>query len=190
MSIRCLCYTVIKTLFHCVTAHLHTKICSDVLVEPHLQPVPLGNSLIGASVNMLEGARLDDAMNGFWGGRYNRTFVDIRVFNPHAESSKTSFFSIYLKHESEKRRMYEQRVWEVERASFVPIIVSATGGMGKHASLFYKQLVPLLPKKRETIYSTPPFFSSSSQVFPSTIPILYPSPPPVPQLKLVYFPCF
>ena len=75
MSIRCLCYTVIKTLFHCVTAHLHTKIYIDVLIEPHLQPVPLGNSLIGASVNMLEGARLVDAMNGFWGGRYNRTLL-------------------------------------------------------------------------------------------------------------------
>ena len=37
---------------------------------------------------------------------------------------------------------------------------------------------------------TPPSFSSSSQVFPSSIPILYPSSPPVPQLKLVYFPYF
>ena len=140
---------------------------------------------------MLEGARLDVAMNSFWGGRYDRTFVEVRVFNPCAEFSKTSSLSsTYLKHESGKRRMYEQRVQEVERASFVPIVLSATGGMGKQASVFYTQLTSLLPEKRETTYSTPPSFSSSSQVFPSSIPILYPSPPPVPQPKLVYFPYF
>ena len=88
---------------------------------------------------MLEGARLDVAMNSFWSGRYDRTFVDVRVFNPCAEFSKTSSLSsAYLKHESGKRRLYEQRVREVERASFVPIILSATGGMGKQASVFYK----------------------------------------------------
>ena len=50
--------------------------------------------------------------------------------------------------------MYEQRVREVERASFVPIVLSATGGMGKQASVFYKRLASLLSEKRETTYST------------------------------------
>ena len=69
------------------------RICNDVLVEPLLQPVPADNSLVGASANMLEGACLDVAMSGFWGGRYDRTFVDVRVFNPHADSNKTSLSS-------------------------------------------------------------------------------------------------
>ena len=43
---------------------------------------------------------------------------------------------------------------EVERASFVPIILSATGGMAKQASVFYKRLASLLSKKRKTTYST------------------------------------
>ena len=43
----------------------------------------------------------------------------------HADSNKTSHSSTYLKHESEKCRMYEQRVREVERVSFVPIVLSA-----------------------------------------------------------------
>ena len=94
-------------------------------------------------------------MNGFWGGRYDRTFVDVRVFNPHADSNKTtSLSSTYLKHESENHRMYEQRMREVERASFIPIILSATGGMGKQAPVFYKRLGSLLSEKRETTYST------------------------------------
>ena len=88
-----------------LTAQLLTEICNDVLVEPHLQPVPVGTSLAGASANMSEGARLDVAMNGFWGGRFDRTFVDVRVFNPHADSNKTSSLSsIYLKHESEETK--------------------------------------------------------------------------------------
>ena len=40
---------------------------------------------------------------------------------------------------------------EVEGPLFVPIVLSATGGMGKQA---YKQLTSLLSKKRETTYST------------------------------------
>ena len=43
---------------------------------------------------------------------------------------------------------------EVERESFVPIVLSATGGMGKQASVFYKRLASLLSKKRKTTYST------------------------------------
>ena len=131
-----------------LTAHLLTEICNDALVEPHLQPVSAGNSLVGASANILEGAHLYVAMNGFWGRRYDRTFVDVRVFNPHADSNKTlSLSSTYLKHKSEKCRMYEQRVREVERASFVPIVLSATRGIGKQASVFYKRLASLLYEK-------------------------------------------
>ena len=93
-------------------------------------------------------------MNGFWGGRFESTFVDVRIFNPHADTNKTSSLSsAYLKHENEKRRTYEQRVREVERASFVPIVLSATGGMGKQASVFYKRLASLLAEKRDTSYS-------------------------------------
>ena len=66
-------------------------------------------------------------MNGFWAGRYERTFIDVRIFISHADSNKTSSISAtYQKHENEKRRMYEQRVQEVERASFVPVVLSAT----------------------------------------------------------------
>ena len=38
------------------------------------------------SSNVRDGARLDIAANGFWGGRYERTFFDVRMFNPHAPS--------------------------------------------------------------------------------------------------------
>ncbi len=64
-----------------LTANLLTEICSDVCVEPELQPVS-GEELIGLSSNVQDGVRLDIACNGFWGGRFERTYLDVRVFNP------------------------------------------------------------------------------------------------------------
>ena len=136
-----------------LTAQLLSEVCSDVKVEPDLQPVPEGVSFT-ASANVSEGARLDVAMNGFWGGRFERSFVDVRVFNPHAPTNRLgSLPSTYLKHENEKKRLYEQRVREVEFASFTPLILSATGGMAKQATIFYKRLASLLASKREFRYS-------------------------------------
>ena len=56
--------------------------------------------------NRQDGARLDIAANGFWGGTFERTFFDVRVLNPHAPSNRhTQLSSCYRKHmdkESEK----------------------------------------------------------------------------------------
>ena len=69
-----------------LTANLLTEVCSDVCIEPHLQPLS-GEALQGASSNVRDGARLDIAANGFWGGRYERTFFDVRIFYPHGPLS-------------------------------------------------------------------------------------------------------
>ena len=77
----------------------------------------------------------DVAANGFWGGRYEKTFVDVRVFNPYAPSNRnTTLTQCYRKHEMEKKRAYEQRIREVEHASFTPIVLSASGGLAKGAT--------------------------------------------------------
>ena len=39
--------------------------------------------------NSANEARLDISVNVFWGGRYEITFLDVRVFNPHAPSNNT-----------------------------------------------------------------------------------------------------
>ena len=138
-----------------LTAHLLTKVCNDVWVQPDLQPMSENVPLVSVSANSTDGARLDVAVNGFWGGRYERTFLDFRVFNPHADFNRSSSLpATYLKHENEKRRMYEQRIREVEHASFVPVVLSATGGMARQASVFYKCLASLLDYKKDLSYST------------------------------------
>ena len=69
------------------TANLMTEVCHDVCVEPNLQPIT-GEVLSHATAISDDGARLDIAANGFWGGRFERAFFDVRVFNLHAPSNR------------------------------------------------------------------------------------------------------
>ena len=102
--------------------------------------------------NASDGARLDISVKGFWeaGGRHEKTFLDVRVFNPHAPSNNnSSIANCYKKHENEKKRAYEQRVRDVEHPTFTPIVFSATGGMAKQSTTFYKRLASRLAEKWE-----------------------------------------
>ena len=123
-------------------------------VEPHLQPLT-GEQLRYRSANTDDQARLDVAASGIWGGRFERTFVDVRVFNPHASSNRSnSIAACYVKHEREKKRAYEQRVRNIEHASFVPAVLSTTGGMSRRATAFYKRIASLLAaEKTAELYS-------------------------------------
>ena len=43
------------------------------------------------------------AASGIWGGRFERTFIDVRVFNPYTSSNRTiSLASSYARQEREK----------------------------------------------------------------------------------------
>ena len=66
-----------------LTATLLTEVCHDVCIEPELQPVT-NEVLTGSTANSQAGARLDIAANGVWGGTFEKTYFDVRVFNPHA----------------------------------------------------------------------------------------------------------
>ena len=130
-----------------ITASLLTEVCSEVCVEPDLQPVT-SDQLNGASANSQDGARLDVSANGVWGGIFQKTYFDVRVFNPLAPSNRNQApASVYRKHELEKKRAYQQRIQEVEHSSFTPLVLSATGGMGNEATIFYKRLASLLSQK-------------------------------------------
>ena len=122
-----------------LTASLLTEVCHEVSIEPDLQPIS-GEIFHRASTNIQDGARLDVAMSGFWGGRHERSFCDVRVFNPHAPSNRNSnLASCYRRHERLKKNSYEQRIRDIEHASFTPLIFSATGGLGNEAKTFYKR---------------------------------------------------
>ena len=136
-----------------LTADWLREVCHDVVVEPCLQPLS-GETLRGSTSNREDDARLDIRANGFWGSRFERAFFDVRVFNPKAPTNRgPSLSSTYARHEKEKRRNYQQRVLEIERASFTPLVFSASGGMAKAAQVCYKRLAGLLAEKRKEPYS-------------------------------------
>ena len=133
---------------------LKQAVCHNVALEPHLQPLT-GEILSGASAHTEDGARLDVAADGFWGSRFERSFFDVRVFNPYAPSNRRlNLSACYKSHENIKKRAYEQRFREVERGTFTPIVLSSTGGMGRAAITTYKRLAALIATKRDEPYST------------------------------------
>ena len=84
-----------------LTANLLTQVCSDVGIEPDLQPMT-GEILSNATSNVQDGARLDIAANGFWGARLE--IFDVRVFNQHAPSHRqSSLAACYRKQELLKK---------------------------------------------------------------------------------------
>ena len=136
------------------TANIMSEVCHNVSIEPHLQAVT-GESLSLAMSNSQDGARLDIAMNGFWGGQFERTFFDVKVFNPFAPSNENFQPSnSYRAHENAKKRMYEQRIREIKHSSFTPFVISLTGGLGREAQAAYMHLASLLAAKRDSPYST------------------------------------
>lgn len=136
-----------------LTAKLLTEVCPNVEIEPPLQPLT-GESLAHRTSNAGDEARLDVRAQGFWGDRHQSAFFDVRVFNPLAPSNcRSSLASTYRHHETLKRRTYEQRVREIERGSFTPLVFSATGGMAPAATIAYKRLASLIANKRQQTYS-------------------------------------
>ena len=81
---------------------------------------------------------------------------DIRDFNPFAPTNRqSSLSSAYTRHEKEKKRSYDQRVWDVKFATFSPLVISLMGGLGREATCVYKRLASLPASKWEQAYSAP-----------------------------------
>ena len=89
-----------------ITATLLSEVCHDVATEPHLQTLS-GEAFPHATANIQDGARLDIVTSGFWVGRFEKTYYDVRVFNPFAPSNQHSQSEfVYRHHENLKRRLY------------------------------------------------------------------------------------
>ena len=72
---------------------------------------------------------------------------DVRVFNPLCKTNSGPIESVYRRHELEKRRAYENRVLEIEGASFCPIVLSTSGGQAPSTRALVKRLESLLADK-------------------------------------------
>ena len=118
--------------------------CHNVTIEPTLQPVlPL------PSLTLEQDQTLQ--LMVFWGGHFEKTFFDVRVLNPLAPSNTTP--TPMLATADMKKKNKEHMSNASEHASFTPIVLSTTGGMGPIATTFYKHLADRLASKWNTSYS-------------------------------------
>ena len=134
-------------------AGLFAEVCSDVCVEPRLQP--LSGESLPASAKKDDEARLDIRVRGFWGIRQQDAFFDVRVFYPLALSYRNSRIqTVYRQHETQKRLHYGRRVLDVQRGCFTPLVFTTGGGMAQEATACLKRLASLLSERRNEPYCT------------------------------------
>ena len=115
-----------------MTASLLTEVCHNVATEPPLQPLS-GESFNARSANTDDNARLDIRCRGFW-NNHQDPFFDVRVFYPNAPSNHSG--DAYMRHEQAKKREFGQRVRDIERGVFTPLVLSTNGGMAKKQAHF------------------------------------------------------
>ena len=56
--------------------------------------------------------------------------------------------SIFVEHENEKKRKYQQRVIDMEVGSFIPPIFGTNGGIGRECKLFLSNLADKLSRNK------------------------------------------
>ena len=101
---------------------------SDVKVEPALQPLS-GEEIKG---NQSDEARSDTRVRGFWIRGQTKTLRKCCEIN-----------------EQEKKREYSSRILNVEQGTFTPLVFSATGGMGRECSMFFKKVSQFISIKQK-----------------------------------------
>ena len=131
-------------------AELMREVCNDVKVEPELLPIECDSVTNG---NSAEKARLDVSGVGVW-GPYEKTFLDIRVMHPNSPSYLNQpLDQLYTRHENEKKRSYLERVLQVEKGTFTPVVFSTSGGTGKEADRHHKRIATLIAQKKNESYA-------------------------------------
>ena len=85
-----------------------------------------------------QGVREHSVMLGFSTHLLRGSFPNLSVLHTH----------VYVEHEQEKRRAYNQRVLQIEHGSFTPLVFSIFGGMSPECNRFYSRLSLLLSEKR------------------------------------------
>ena len=133
-----------------VEASILQEVCKDVRIEPEL--LPIGDIPVDCT-NKAEKARLDVSAVGIF-GPMERTFLDVRVTHANCATYRDKKISkIYEEHEKEKKKSYNQRVVQVEKASFTSLIFTTSGGMAPECTRYHKKVAQLISRKTKEEYS-------------------------------------
>ena len=130
------------------TAEFLSEICSDVAIEPLLQPLN-GEKFERKSTLTTNEARVDVTARSFW-IKGQMAYSDVRIFNPLAKCHRNlSLQAAHKNNENEKKRKYNDRIIEVEHGSFTPLVFTCFGGMSREYSRFYAHAAEKIADKRK-----------------------------------------
>lgn len=107
-----------------ILADFLTEVCYDICIEPHPQPLS-GETLSTRSASTKDNVRLNIAASGFWGEGLNKHSLMLGCSTLTLLSSEIS--SCYRCRKHEERLKYEQRIREIEHASFALFVMTCTG---------------------------------------------------------------
>ena len=125
-------------------AKILEEVCKDIKLEPELIPTQL--ELEGADG---DAARPDISARGVW-NPCEKTFLDVIVTHPTTKTNlPLSMEKIYLARENCKKAKYNDRIINIEKASFTPFVFTTTGGMGPECERFNRRLAELISNKRK-----------------------------------------
>ena len=121
-------------------------------MEPSLLPTA-GVQLPQGSTTE-DNARLDVSARSIW-SPLERAFLDIRVFHAQAPTNRAygTVEKMYKAHEKLKKTKYNQRVLQVEHATFTPVVFSTTGGAGQEAKKLVKKIAEKTTRKTGQSYA-------------------------------------
>ncbi len=133
-------------------ARIMREVAFDVKIEPGLENVSKNVKLAPGSITE-DNARSDVSARGIFSS-HELTYFDVRITNPISPSNKKlKLCDVYKKNEKEKMRHYNDRILQVEKASFVPLIYTTTGGMGPQCERTHKRIAELVAHKRKEQYA-------------------------------------
>ena len=101
-----------------------------------------------------DNARSDVSARGIFSS-HEVTFFDVRISNPNAPSNRTlKLAEVYKKNENEKMKAYNDRILQIEKGSFVPLVYTTSGGMGPQCQKTHKRIAELVAEKRNEKYTS------------------------------------
>ncbi len=94
------------------------------------------------------------AGRGLW-STFERTFFDVCVTHPNSPTYKNkNLTQIYNLHEERKMKKYNNRIIQVEKGTFTPLIYTTSGGWGPQATRYHKRLATKISQKRGEEYAS------------------------------------
>ena len=122
-----------------VTAELLSQVTKDVNIGPVLQSLT-GETFKQRTANTSDDVRLDIRARGFW-TKHQIAFFDVRIFDPNAKrDSAKSLQRFYINNKKQKKRQFNMRALQVENGSFIPLVFSINGELGRDASKCYSRI--------------------------------------------------